>query len=159
MLMQEEILEAWSMLLKRCPTPPTERLMFFLNERPHVWANLAEPSESRSQIIPHQIAQIRFVSSLWSKLMAQFGRTSEMKHLAMEIYDKSLEIFDLDQSKVEDVCLEMFFHLAEIDSSVAVLLMEHEEWGSSLKRSFWEKASGSTRDEQLIRALCTAPFG
>ncbi|PVG04283.1 hypothetical protein CPB86DRAFT_778551 [Serendipita vermifera] len=158
-MINEEILEAWGMLLKHCSTPPTERVMFFLNERPHIWANLAEPSESRSQLIPHQIAQIRFVSSLWSKLMARFGRTPEMKHLAMEIYDKSLEIFDLEQGKVEDICLEMFFHLAEIDSSVAVLLMEHEEWDSNLKRSFWEKASGSTRDEQLIRALCTAPFG
>jgi hypothetical protein len=57
------------------------------------------------------------------------------------------------------VCLEMFFQLSEVEESIVGLLMNHNEFSSSLKHSFWCQATSASQNETLIRSLLLAPFG
>lgn len=154
-----EVQEAWKSLLEHCSSPPTERLDVFLDQPPHSWTNLADPGDVPAQLIAHQVVQIRFIKGLWASLVTRFGASKDMRQLALDIYNRSLSLFNFEQGKVEDVCLEMFFQLAEVEHSIVSLLMNHDEFGSTLKRSFWCQASAVAQNEQLIRSLCLAPFG
>ena len=82
-----------------------------------------------------------------------------MKQLALDIYDQGLQVFQLEEKKIEEVCLELFFQLAEIENSIVSLITEHEEWSTSLKHTFWTQSINLATDEDLLRTLCRVPFG
>jgi len=138
---------------------PEARVLAFVTEPPYTWTNLAQPGPVRSQQIAHQVVQARYIKCLWLGLIKRFGASKEMRQLALQIYDHALSIFDLDEGKVEDVCLEMFYFLAEVESSIVVLMMGHEEWTAEMKHTFWTKACKAAKDEDLMRTLCVVPFG
>lgn len=82
----------------------------------------------------------------------------------MEIYDQCLATFKFGETegKVQDVCLELFYVLAEVESSVVVLIMEHEDLDADAKREFWTDAAktpATAHKDELMRALSVAPFG
>ena len=82
----------------------------------------------------------------------------------MEIYDRCLSTFQLGptEGKLQDECFQLFFVLAEVESKIVTLVMEHECLDEDGKREFWTLASitGATgQDEELLRALSVAPFG
>lgn len=154
----ENIQEAWKLLVKLLPTPPSETVLSFITEPTHTWTNIAEPTNS-SSLIPHQVAQIRFLKCIWNGLAQHFGPIPEMKQLALDIYDQGLQVFQLEEKKIEEVCLELFFQLSEIENSIVSLITEHDEWSASLKHTFWTQSINLATDEDLLRTLCRVPFG
>lgn len=153
------MVEKWSALLKRSYLIPDARVLAFVTEPPHTWTNLASPGQARQQTTAHQVVQARYIKMLWLGLIQRFGNSPDLQKLALKIYDESLNAFDLSEGKVEDVCLEMFYFLAEVESKVVVLMMGHEDWQSEMKKTFWGKACVAAKDSDLMRALCLAPFG
>jgi hypothetical protein len=115
------------------------------------------------QNIAHKVVQARFVAALWKVMVKRFGATKQMKKLALDIYDRCLSLFHFgpEEGKVQDVCLELFFVLAEVESSIVFLVMEHEGLVEDVKREFWTSSSVSApqTNEEILRALSTAPFG
>jgi len=160
-LLQPSILECWTVLLQRCSKPPSKQVLLFLADEPHLWLNLADPRDNRKQNIAHKVVQARFVTSLWNVLIRRFGPSKQIRKLALDIYDRCLSLFTfgLDEGKIQDVCLELYFSLAEMESSIVSLVMEHEGLEEEVKREFWTSASVSARDEEILRALTMAPFG
>lgn len=139
-------------------------MLSFLEEPPHAWLNIADPEDVPKQRTAHRIVQARFINALWCPMVRRFGASNQMRKLAMAIYDRCLSLFQFgpNEGKLQDVCLELFFVLAEVESSIAVLVTEHENLDEDARREFWTDASktpATANNEELLRALTIAPFG
>ncbi|KAG8830212.1 hypothetical protein FRC17_005196 [Serendipita sp. 399] len=154
----ENIIDTWSLLLKQFPSPPSKRVLEFLTQKAHVWTNLADPGDHPTQIMYHQVVQARFVKQLWIGLVDRFGDSTQLRQLAIDIYDQALQVFNTDEPKIEDVCVDLFARLAAVESSIVVLMMGHEEWTMTLKHNVWVHAIDGAEKEDFVRALCLAPF-
>ncbi|KAG8785243.1 hypothetical protein FRC16_001982 [Serendipita sp. 398] len=155
----ENIIDTWNLLLKQFSAPPSKRIMEFLTQKAHVWTNLADSGNNATQMMYHQVVQARFIKQIWTGLVDRFGDSTEMRQLAINIYDQALQVFDIDEPKIEDVCLDLFARLAAVESSIVVLMMGHEEWSTTLKHNIWLHAIDGAEKEDFVRSLCLAPFG
>jgi hypothetical protein len=85
-----------------------------------------------------------------------------MKKLALDIYDRVLSLFHFnpDRRRMQDACLELFFVLAEVESSIVFMVMEHDELSEDDRGEFWKSSSISApqSNEEILRALAIAPF-